>query len=166
MMQSLFRAILRRPFFRGQDRIFSYLFSHNKLGKNTVIVKPLQGDFNIKCDPSTWIGAKIIYTGDYEPALSDEVVGNDKVDFIKIDVEGYESFVIDGLIETIKKNRPKIVFEYYKYYHQKTGCSEDYIFSLLQTLGYHFQHIYNEGPQVVDNFHNLVSGNILALPHE
>ena len=38
-----------------------------------------------------------------------------KIDFIKIDVEGYEEFVIQGGIETLKKNRPLIIIE------QKTG---------------------------------------------
>ncbi len=38
-----------------------------------------------------------------------------KIDFIKIDVEGYEEFVIQGGLETLKKNRPLIIIE------QKTG---------------------------------------------
>jgi len=270
-MDSLYKFILRRPFFRGQDRFFSYLFSHGKLGRQTVTVKPLEGDFKICCDPSTWIGAKVIYTGNYEAAIKkifksvikkgdrildiganigfhtlyfaeltgnsgnviafepvphnysalnfniglnnfkhitaknialsnkneliliaadvsspnpgaynlfdkngdisvncfvgDEIINNDRVDFIKIDVEGYESFVIDGLLQTIKNNKPKIIFEYDKHYHQKTGRSEDYVFVLLASLGYHFQYIYNDGLQTISNFQKMVSGNILALPN-
>jgi FkbM family methyltransferase len=38
-----------------------------------------------------------------------------KIDFIKIDVEGYEEFVIQGGLETLKKNRPLIIIE------QKSG---------------------------------------------
>jgi FkbM family methyltransferase len=38
------------------------------------------------------------------------------VDFIKIDVEGYEEFVIKGGIETLKKNHPLIIVE------QKSGA--------------------------------------------
>jgi FkbM family methyltransferase len=34
-----------------------------------------------------------------------------KIDLIKIDVEGFEKFVIDGMLETIKKFSPKIIFE-------------------------------------------------------
>ena len=55
---------------------------------------------------------------------------------IKIDVEGYESFVIQGMLETIKNNRPKIIFEYDVNYHNKTGLAKDYIFSLLCNLNY------------------------------
>ncbi len=271
-MLSLYRFILRRPFFKGQERLFNYLFTRHKLGSQTVTVKPIEGNFTINCDPLTWIGAKIIYTGNYEPALKkvfrsviqkgdyvldvganigfhtlyfaelvgatgqvrafepvpknfkaleanirlnnfnhikaqkmalsnkeeqlyiqadensenpgtfnlfelngdtlihcyrgDEIIGTERVDFIKIDVEGYESFVIDGLLETIKKNRPRIIFEYDKHYHQKTGLPEDYIFSLLQGLDYYFLHVYKDGPKPIEQFNNLQSGNILALPHD
>jgi len=40
----------------------------------------------------------------------------ENVDFIKIDVEGYEEFVIKGGIETLKKNHPLIIIE------QKSGA--------------------------------------------
>lgn len=272
MMQFFYKFILRRNFFRGQDRIFNYLFTHNKFKKEAIVVKPIEGDFNICCDTSTWIGSKIVYVGDYEPELKkifksiikkgdhvldvganvgfhtlffaqlvgnegsvtsfepvpnnylalnininlngflhikalnialsnkhekvtidvdinsknpgsynlfekgghtqiechigDDIIGNQKVDFIKIDVEGYESFVIDGLLETIKMHKPKIIFEYDKHYHQKTGRSENYIFTLLASHGYRHQYISRNGLQNIESFNKLISGNILASPHE
>lgn len=271
LFQKIYKFILRRPFFKGQDRLFSYLFKKNKLNQGWQTVKPLQNSFIINCDTATWIGAKIVYTGDYETAfkevvksflkkgdyvldiganigfhtlffaeivgeqgkvtafepvpynyqalqhnislnnfshitamnialshkneqiyiaadeksinpgtfnlfdqsgntlitccIGDEITGDQKVDFMKIDVEGYESFVIQGLLETIKKNRPTIIFEYDKGYHQKTGLTEDYIFSLLSAMNYHFFHIYQAGPARLNSFTNLESGNILALPN-
>lgn len=272
MMQQLYKFILKRHQFKGQDRLFNYLFKHHKLSSKPVIATPITGKFKIFCDPSTWIGAKIIYTGNYEPALKkvfqsiikygdaildvganigfhtlyfaeltgangsviafepippnyqalqenialnnfnqvsaqnialsnkneqitiavdqasenpgafnlfdksgdlvincfkgDEIIKDQKIDFIKIDVEGYESFVIDGLLATIKKYRPVIVFEYDQYYHQKTGRNEDYIFLLLGDLGYQFQYVHNNGLKSIESFQNLISGNVLALPHE
>lgn len=272
MMDSLFRFVLRRPLFKGQDRLFNYLFTRGKFGKKTIIATPLEGNFKIQCNPSTWIGAKITYTGNYEPALKkvfrsvikkgdhildiganigfhtlyfaelvgpggtvtafepvpqnfealianialndfknivvknialgianetftikadknsnnpgtynlfdkqgdvsiecrigDEVVlDKEKIDFIKIDVEGYESFVIEGLIKTIKKHKPIIIFEYDKSYHQKTGLSEDYIFSMLKELGYSFHCVFNTGLQGLNNFREIRSANILARPN-
>jgi len=271
-MDSLYKFILRRPFFRGQDRFFSYLFSRGKLGRQTVTVKPLEGNFKINCNPLTWIGAKIIYTGDYESPLKkifrsmikkgdhvldiganigfhtlyfaelvgssgivtafepvpvnykalsnniklnkvqnivaknialgtknetitiradensdnpgsynlfdkqgnvtiecrigDEIVAeNESVDFIKIDVEGYESFVIEGLIQTITKHKPVIIFEYDKAYHQKTNLPENHIFLMLSELGYSFQYILNHGLQDMTNFQEIKSANILACPN-
>lgn len=271
-LKHIFRLILRRSSFKGQNRLFNYLFHRNRLNHGWKIVKPLQGKFKINCDTSTWIGAKIVYTGEYEPELKkvfksilkkgdyvldvganigfhtlyfaelvgengkvtsfepvpynfktldnnvklngfnhihlnnialgnrneqiniaadqesrnpgafnlfdqsgnttiiccigDEVIKDEKVDFIKIDVEGYESFVIEGLLETIKKHRPTIIFEYDIHYHKKTGLTKDFIFLLLRDLNYHFMHIYEDGPKALDNFENLKSGNILAIPND
>lgn len=272
LAQKLYRFLLRRRFFRGQDRIFNYLFTRKRLGKKPQIVRPITGSFKVNCNPLTWIGARIIYMGDYESELKkvfksnvkkgdyildiganigfhtlyfaeltgkngkvrafepvphnfealsfnvslngfdnilpkqvalgnknellnisadinhtnpgsynlfdqrgdtlincvigDEIIGEDKVDFIKIDVEGYESFVIEGLFQTIKKNRPKIIFEYDKHYHLKTGLPEDHILILLHALGYHFFHLNQKGSKVIDNFQNIKSGNILAIPND
>lgn len=272
LLEQIYLFILRRPFFRGQDRIFNYLFKKNKLSKEWHTVRPIQGNFKITCDASTWIGAKIIYTGNYEPALKnvakkiirkgdyvldiganigfhtlyfaelvgdtghitsfepvpynfktlinnvrlnslknisaknialgikneqitivadeksanpgtfnlfdqsgstlitccigDEVIGDQRVDFIKIDVEGYESFVIEGILDTIKKNRPIIIFEYDIHYHKKTGLTKDHIFLLLSPLNYHFEYITQFGRVVLDNFDQLKSGNILAIPND
>jgi FkbM family methyltransferase len=44
----------------------------------------------------------------------------EKVDFIKIDVEGYESLVIKGAMETIKRCKPVITMEVWKDHHGNT----------------------------------------------
>lgn len=41
----------------------------------------------------------------------DSLLGNTKIDFIKIDVEGWEINVLDGLAATIERDSPPIVFE-------------------------------------------------------
>lgn len=46
--------------------------------------------------------------------------GFDGVDFIKIDTEGFESFIVEGGRETILRNRPLVIVE------QKPGNSERY----------------------------------------
>lgn len=271
-MDSFFKFILRRPFFKGQDRIFNYLFNHGKLAKQGIVVKPIEGSFKIYCNPLTLIGAKIIYTGNYEPALKkifrsvikkgnrvldiganigfhtlyfaelvgptgkviafepvsfnykalqnnirineiqniitkhmalgiknetvmisadedsnnpgaynlfdkqgavvieccigDEVItDNEKIDFIKIDVEGFEAFVIEGLLKTISKHRPVIIFEYDRHYHKKTNLPEDHIFLMLSELGYSLQYISNKGLQNIYSFQEIKSANILARPY-
>ncbi len=267
----LFKKILRRPHFNGQDRIFNFLYSQKMLQKGDEIVAPIVGNFNIKCNTDTWIGAKIAYNGDYEPTLKrvfrekinqgdtildiganigfhtlyfaeltgpqgkviafepvpinferlkfnialnpfkniflknialgnkneqltisadenstnpgaynlfdqngdviihcfigDEVIDEDKIDFIKIDVEGYESFVVDGLIKTIQKSLPKIVFEYDQNYHLKTSLAKDFIFTLLKPLNYTFFAITIDGLKEIDDINSIKSANILAIPH-
>lgn len=44
----------------------------------------------------------------------DNFFSNEKIDFIKIDVESMEMYVLEGLKETITKNRPKIFIEVMK----------------------------------------------------
>ena len=271
-LEYIYKLILKRPFFRGQDRIFNSLFKKNRLNKGWRTVKPIQGNFKINCDTATWIGAKIVYTGNYESVLKDvfksvikkddyildiganigfhtlyfaelvgengkvtsfepvpynfnvlnnnialnsfthiitknlalgnkneqisimadehstnpgafnlfdksgttlitccigdEIIGDEKIDFIKIDVEGYESFVLEGLVKTIQKNRPTIIFEYDVNYHKKTGLAKDHVFSLLAPLNYRFMQISREGLVSLNNFDNLKSGNILATPND
>lgn len=271
-IKRFYRAILRRPSFKGQSRIFNYLFKRNKLTNGVMIVKPLLGNFLIACDTKTWIGAKIVYTGDYETPLKklfkslikkgdhvldiganigfhtlffadlvgneglvyafepveynyeslkynvglnqfqnirlknialgnknenlkivadkyssnpgsfnlfntngnvavmchigDEIIGEQRINLIKIDVEGYEAFVIEGLTKSIKQNQPKIIFEYDLNYHQKTGLAPDYIFNFFKRLNYKLFEIKETGLQELIDFEKLSSENILAIPNE
>jgi FkbM family methyltransferase len=56
--------------------------------------------------------------------------------FIKIDVQGYEPFVIDGAINTINKHRPYLFVEFEDHLLKKQGLSEDELKSKIESLGY------------------------------
>jgi len=60
---------------------------------------------------------------------------NDVV-FIKIDVQGYESFVIDGAEETIKKHRPYLFVEFEDHLLKEQGSSENELKAKIESLGY------------------------------
>jgi FkbM family methyltransferase len=71
----------------------------------------------------------------------DDINFNEKIDFIKIDVEGFENFVIDGGMNTIIRYKPIIFFEHnfkvvtnemYDYYNPVNFT----ITEKLQELGY------------------------------
>lgn len=272
MFKKLIKLLLRRSAFKGQDRLFYYFFKNGWLDQGKVLTKPTRGNFKISGDTGTWIGAKIVYVGDYEPELKkvfckhikkgfrvldvganvgfhtlffaelvgetgkviafepiqinfealianielntftnievknfalsnkteellididedsknpgafnlfapdgktiiktfrgDEIIKEAKIDFIKIDVEGYESFVLLGLMESIKKSRPIIVFEFDANYHKKTGLKDDFIFKELSTLNYKFFLVQKAGLKLITDFDKLISGNILSLPNE
>jgi len=57
------------------------------------------------------------------------------IDFIKIDAEGYEPFIIDGAIKTIKKYKPIILYER-KGHEKRYGKSRDSVLQRLSKLGY------------------------------
>jgi FkbM family methyltransferase len=60
---------------------------------------------------------------------------NDVV-FIKIDVQGYESFVIEGAKETINKHRPYLFVEFEDHLLQKFNSSESKLKLQIEELGY------------------------------
>jgi FkbM family methyltransferase len=90
---------------------------------------------------------------------------NEKIDFIKIDIEGAEFHALKGAIETIRRNNPVIVFEGGSYSTGQYGVKSDDVYLLVtQTLGYElstmrrwlkqeapytreeFEHNWNHGP--------------------
>lgn len=271
LLKKISRLLLRRPYFKGQHRLFYILFKKGYLTNNeTSIVKPLQGNFNIQCDTNTWIGAQIVYLGEYEDyikdtfkkyiskndtvldiganigfhtlyfselvgdtgkviafepvpstfnqliknislnryhnitplniALSnrnedlfihvndadnnpgannlfnlgdtkieckkgDDIINENKIDFIKIDVEGYELYALEGLQRTIEKQKPKIVFEFDKNYQLKTHTNPIAIFDFLKQFNYTFFEIKRNKITEINQFKNLISTDILALPN-
>jgi len=56
--------------------------------------------------------------------------------FIKIDVQGYESFVIEGAINTIQEHRPYLFVEFEDHLLQKRGSSEAKLQAQIEALDY------------------------------
>lgn len=122
--------------FEPQSKIFKILQSNielNKLEKKTTIIKTALSDKKSKTKlklkiPSLNSGlasiGKInlndkIKFEEVEVSSIDEVVKDyniKNVDFIKIDVEGFELNVLKGATKTIKKFKPEFLIEYSKTY--------------------------------------------------
>lgn len=71
------------------------------------------------------------------------LAGCRKVDLIKIDVEGFELGVIKGGLETIKKHRPIIYFEFIEEFAERLGFAFADFASVLVPLGYRLSWINN-----------------------
>lgn len=65
----------------------------------------------------------------------DDYQFNDVV-FIKIDVQGFESYVIDGSINTINKHRPYLFVEFEEHLLKQYNSSEEALKSKIEALGY------------------------------
>jgi len=275
MINEIILFFLKRKTFKGQFRLFLWLYNHRWLYNISTIVSPITGNFNIKLDTKNFIDASIYYTGDYEAYLKkifkrlikpnnvildiganigfhtlyfaeltgtngkviafepiphnfaalennislnnfpqivmiNKALGNTnsqmnihineqaqnpgafnlfedgvkntiiectkgddylqennikKVDFIKIDVEGFELEVLKGLAETIKLFNPIIIFEYDYNYQSKLNNDPTIIFNYLKTLSYNLS--------IIDGYGNLKcltinddlkSSEILAIP--
>ena len=62
----------------------------------------------------------------------------DRVDFIKIDVEGFEPKVIEGAKSSIERFKPTLYIEITESWHHKYGSTSKTIFDFLKGLGYCF----------------------------
>ncbi|MET0570902.1 MAG: FkbM family methyltransferase [Pedobacter agri] len=87
------------------------------------------------------------------------------VNFIKVDVEGFEVEVLKGLSNTIRKHNPIIIFEYDSNYQSKVNKDSKAIFHLLSDLNYNFSAIDGYGKRRIINLHDhSIESEILALP--
>lgn len=57
------------------------------------------------------------------------------VDFLKVDCEGYEAFVIEGAVETLRRCRPAVLVEQKRKCGFRYGRKDDAAVTLLEALG-------------------------------
>lgn len=64
-----------------------------------------------------------------------------KIDFIKIDTEGWEYYILQGALNTIKKYKPKLQLELWDENLKQCGLERTHIFNLLNDLDYEYKFI-------------------------
>ncbi|MBV8552000.1 MAG: FkbM family methyltransferase [Acidobacteriaceae bacterium] len=103
-------------------------------------------------------GRKIIRSVNIQVAPLDEVIGERTVDFIKIDVQGWEWEVFRGMQRTLERNRDiQIYFEFWPQGLRNAGCNPAEMLADLRDRGFYlFEHVNGEERPVSDN--NLASG--------
>ena len=95
------------------------------------------GSFHILNDPHWNMD---IYT--VEGKRIDDFLYNEKIDVVKIDVEGAEGLVLKGMLETIKKSRPVIFMEFSPLsLIDISKIAGDELLGMLQNLDYSFQDV-------------------------
>jgi FkbM family methyltransferase len=88
----------------------------------------------------------------------------DRLDFLKIDVEGWELSVLRGASHTLAALAPAIVFEYDPAYIARCGGSAAALNACLAAAHYSLFMLDARRPPVPIERLELVGGNILALP--
>jgi FkbM family methyltransferase len=101
------------------------------------------------------------YKVESQVVTADSQLVGEKPAMIKIDVEGFECSVIEGLTATLKKHTPVVFTEVVDAHLKACGASSDKLIMLLSSLGYvgyclklkrlKHQYIWNLEPVVNDN---------------
>ena len=85
------------------------------------------------------------WCGDDQVSLMiDNLKFSKKVDFVKIDVEGSEPKVIQGMTQLILRDKPKILFECYDSMLAKHGESRRNLLRAVRRLGYQLEVVTGE----------------------
>ena len=119
-----------------------------------------QGTFSLR-DQST--GDKIqqilIKVADELP----EIKELSRLDLIKIDVEGFEFQVLKGLVTTLKKHKPRIIFEYDSNYWAANGQQMSECYNFLKGLNYELYQVTSVGCELILNAENIQGGNLFCM---
>jgi FkbM family methyltransferase len=95
---------------------------------------------------------------------ADSFIDNiNKVDFVKIDVEGFEMEVLQGMTTIISKYRPIIIFEYLTGFGKIRGLFHSHYVDFFNKYDYSLHYVNNTGASV---FTEEVSPMIAAMPFE
>lgn len=92
----------------------------------------------------------------------------ERLDFIKLDVDGAECDVLAGGRDTLARLRPQILFEFSPYALEERGCDAPTLLGMLREHGYSFQD--DSGPTSLDpsvlvrRTPRYGSINLLAVP--
>ena len=82
------------------------------------------------------LGSHQVIAGDEVPVTTIDALGLTDLDFLQLDIEGYEWHALRGAMVTIARCRPLIQLEL-RGFTEKYGGSDDAVRALLAGLGYH-----------------------------
>jgi hypothetical protein len=85
----------------------------------------------------------------------DDYFKDKRVDFMKIDTDGWELDVLNGAKEVLKLHHPKILFEFSPWHLQRSGSDPQSLFAYLEEAGYRIS--YEDGSPVRSLDHALAS---------
>lgn len=113
---------------------------------------------------STVIGREKIEVTTLDSYFADKNLN--KITLIKIDVEGYEKFVLEGAKKTLKQYKPKLILEINERVFSPNGYNSLELVELLKSMNYSIFRLYDN--QLVDfdkkELKNNKSFNIIAMP--
>ncbi len=106
---------------------------HNKAVSDKTGTITLYHSDLLNVDHKTYATKDFTSTSEIECVAMDDIIPGQKVDFIKIDIQGYEYFAFQGMQQIFKKNEHlKIITELYPYGLNNSGTQVTDFVSLIQ----------------------------------
>ncbi len=119
--------------FEPDKKNFSYLKQNTGDLKNVEFINKAVSDKSgeitlyqsdlLNVDHKTYATENYTSTAVIECIKADDAVAGQKINFIKIDIQGYEYFAFKGMQEILKYNDLKIITEFYPYGIKESGVS-------------------------------------------
>jgi FkbM family methyltransferase len=106
---------------------------------------PLTGEADLHASH----GGRLMSTRNARAATLDTFVresGIERIDFIKLDIDGHECSMLRGALETLKTLRPNILLELSPHQLDEGGGSIEELVDLLAASGYMLQNLSARGP--------------------
>jgi FkbM family methyltransferase len=172
----------------GDAATFSFLEKNSNQFKNTIIIKQFLGDetktIKANLEKDGWNGTIIpsstssnsLELKTLDQTLLEKGLLNSELKILKVDVEGFDTIVLRGAKEIIKKYQPVLYFEYNR--ENMNAINEDGISTLLslKELGYHNiiffdnknKYILNttlDNTELITQLHNYADGVTGMIPY-
>lgn len=87
----------------------------------------------------------------------------EKIDFIKVDIEGFEMNFLKGAIETLKKFKPSIFMEVDCAKLNRQNSSAEELIATLQSIGYKVSHAENN-QEINSNYQQIKHFDVYCTP--
>ena len=116
--------------------------------KNQETPEAIYSSWNLnskKIKHSTHLGEKKDTHNSQSKTLDEFIIENKiyELDFIKLDVDGYEYYVLKGGFNFLKKNKPPIFMELAPYLYEEYGYNKEMMIDLIKSLNYEFHDLKN-----------------------
>lgn len=130
---------------------FTYLINESSWNQGTFSLGNLN-DGNTSCAVEVKIGDQL-----------EEIKQLGRLDFLKIDVEGFEFPVLKGLKSTLHKFKPRIILEYDANYWLANHYYIHDCTDFLYQLGYDIYQINSMGCELITDIQMIKSGNLFCI---
>jgi FkbM family methyltransferase len=102
--------------------------------------------------PAMNAGASHLKDGEGCKLIALDSLGLDRLDFFKLDVEGFEVMALRGAKDTIARCKPVMLIEVNTAALQRQGYTPLHIFAQLHMHGYQWRNVYRDHPLSGDQF--------------